>query len=96
MADQCGCGWREIIVRCAVCSIEKTAREYILCQTHRVPLICGKCRFVCDACIDAGWISLAGTGGGDALYNPKLNLELVRGQLRVLNRESSSSEEDES
>lgn len=52
------------------------------CPVHKEKLflICGPCRYVCDDCLEAGWVSTAGTGGGDHLYNEQLNVKIVRGE----------------
>lgn len=34
-------------------------------------MICGDMFFFCDSCVNAGWYSYAGTGGGDDLINDK-------------------------
>lgn len=60
------------------------------CPSHKkknnVVLICGECKHVCDPCVELGWISTAGTGGGDHLYNVELNLKIVKGKTLVYDR----------
>ena len=52
-------------------------------KKNNVVLICGECKHVCDPCTELGWISTAGTGGGDHLYNVELNLKIVKGKTLV-------------
>lgn len=67
------------------------------CTVHkrRIFAMCGQTKFLCEACQDEGWISLAGTGGGDAIYNERLNLEIVRGQILALDRVRSEETDDD-
>lgn len=74
-----------------------TRRLSCPCTVHktRIFAICGKTEFLCDACQDEGWILLAGTGGVDALYNERLNLEIVRGQILAYDRVRSEETDDD-
>ena len=82
---------------CIVCSTTVTHLmgpywRKLECPLHKLNgfrsiLICGPCKFVCDECVAIGWVSTAGTGGGDFLYNSELNLEIVRGELCAYDRE---------
>lgn len=107
MADQCWCRdeTKTETKTCVVCSTVVTRLMDEFWRKHKCPIhkpigfrsimICGECKFLCDECISVGWISTAGTGGGDSVYNIELNLELVRGALRAYDRERSSSEEED-
>lgn len=67
------------------------------CPFHhpeKVIFICGPCKFVCDACRAIGWVSTAGTGGGDFLYNSDLNLEIVKGKLLAYDRDVQEEDDD--
>lgn len=105
MAQQC---WYEdegrIAKVCVVCQKRvtfaidtMTERPLCPCIVHitHIFAICGQPKFLCEACKDEGWISLAGTGGGDALYNERLNLEIVRGQILAYDRVRGEETDDD-
>lgn len=76
---------------CVVCSHTETILMHpyyreLRCPFHH-PVRVVETKHVCDSC--------AGTGGGDALYNRELNLEIVKGKIVAYDRERSSSTEDD-
>lgn len=75
------CGYNEIVL------MNEFYRK-VRCPSHKKSFvfICGECKHVCDMCTKLGWISTAGKGGGDFLFNVELNLEIVKGKTVVYDR----------
>lgn len=107
MAQQCWYQDEGTVTKvCVVCRKRATFALDTMTERPRCPCIvhqrhifapCGLPKFLCEACQEGGWISLSGTGGGDALYNEILNLEIVKGQMLAYDRvRSEETDDDES
>lgn len=86
-----------IAKRCVICygvrDVSATKLERMdRCAVHMAPmLICGRSEFVCTACKDAGWYSMAGTGGGSdhvntvtgERRNPSVDRNFLMKEIRV-------------
>lgn len=64
------------------------------CPSHSVHLFfcCGIIKHLCDSCVENGWVSNSGTGGGDALFNNSLKLKIVGNRLLALNERIEEEE----
>lgn len=86
---------------CVVCKtpttrLMDTFSRRLACPVHRMVLICGEYKFVCDPCRTVGWVSTAGTGGGDHLYNIDLNVKIVNGKVLPYDAHVSDDDDDDS
>ncbi len=79
---------------CCVCEHSEVMLmpEYLRkarCPLHhpqKLIMICGECKHVCELCVKLGWISTAGTGGGDYIYNRELGIQIVKGKVVPYNK----------
>jgi hypothetical protein len=94
MSD-CNCYLDEMITKkCVICEYDGLARvnlwdRYGACELHKKQAftICGFGEFVCGTCVDQGWYSTAGRGGGTYHFNEKtMQRKLKSGEIVSVDR----------
>lgn len=95
-SDECWCEDKTkeetktcVVITCSrsVTRLLEESERKLMCPYHnpiKPVLFCGQCKYVCDECIDIGWVSLDGTGGGSGLFNRELGLKIKKGKLVTL------------